>query len=189
MSKKREELLEQIWAAQDTAYDLMREYDSLPHSYGENVLYQAEAHLIDRIALHPGVTVTDLANMVRKTPSACSQLVRRLRDKGWVEQVRNTANNRQVMLRLTPAGEHVYRDHAAFDKQCQALTFRRLEGFTEAELAAYLGDKLSRCEVVLEEPADIAQAWAFVTCSYQTSNSRTVVYAKEVEGWDSRPSE
>ena len=119
-------------------YDLMSEYDSLPHSYGENVLYQAEAHLIDRIALHPGVTVTDLANMVRKTPSACSQLVRRLRDKGWVEQVRNAANNRQVMLRLTPAGEHVYRDHAAFDKQCQALTFRRLEGFTEAELATYL---------------------------------------------------
>lgn len=34
-----------------------------------------------------------------------------------------------------------------------------------------------------------AQAWAFVTCSYQTSNSRTVVYAKEVEAWDSRPSE
>ena len=67
-----------------------------------------------------------------------SQLVRRLRDKGWVEQVRNAANNRQVRLRLTPAGEHVYRDHAAFDKQCQALTFRRLEGFTEAELAAYL---------------------------------------------------
>lgn len=58
-----------------------------------------------------------------------------------------------------------------------------------AELGAYLGDKLSRCEVVLEEPKDVAQAWAFVTCSYQTSNSRTVVYAKEVEGWDSRPSE
>ena len=58
-----------------------------------------------------------------------------------------------------------------------------------AELDAYLGGKLSRCEVVLEEPADIAQAWAFVTCSYQTSNSRTVVYAKEVKRWDSRPSE
>ena len=80
MSKKREELLEQIWAAQDTAYDLMSEYDSLPHSYGENVLYQAEAHLIDRIALHPGVTVTDLANMVRKTPSACASCGTRA---GW----------------------------------------------------------------------------------------------------------
>ena len=58
-----------------------------------------------------------------------------------------------------------------------------------AELDAYLGDKLSRCEVVLGEPSDVAHAWAFVTCSYQTSNSRTVVYAKEVEAWDSRPSE
>lgn len=66
---------------------------------------------------------------------------------------------------------------------------KRTDFADAAELDAYLGDKLSRCEVVLEEPADVAQAWAFVTCSYQTSNSRTVVYAKEVEGWDSRPSE
>ena len=138
MSKKREELLEQIWAAQDTAYDLMSEYDSLPHSYGENVLYQAEAHLIDRIALHPGVTVTDLANMVRKTPSACSQLVRRLRDKGWVEQVRNTANNRQYMLRLTESGQALYRDHSAFSADCQQRTFDRMAEFTEEELALYL---------------------------------------------------
>lgn len=58
-----------------------------------------------------------------------------------------------------------------------------------AALGSYLGDKLSRCEIILEEPKDVAQAWAFVTCSYQTSNSRTVVYAKEVKGWDSRPSE
>ena len=66
---------------------------------------------------------------------------------------------------------------------------KRTDFADAAELDAYLGDKLSRCEVVLEEPADVEQAWAFVTCSYQTSNSRTVVYAREVEGWDSRPSE
>lgn len=63
-------------------------------------------------------------------------------------------------------------------------------GFADAaELDAHLGDKLSRCEVVLEEPTDVKQAWAFVTCSYQTSNSRTVVYAREVGGWGSRHSE
>lgn len=66
---------------------------------------------------------------------------------------------------------------------------KRTDFADAAALDSYLGDKLSRCEVVLEEPSDVAQAWAFVTCSYQTSNSRTVVYAKEVEGWDSRPSE
>lgn len=46
-----------------------------------------------------------------------------------------------------------------------------------AELDAHLGDKLSRCEVVFDEPANLAQAWVFVTCSYQTSSSRTVVNA------------
>ena len=66
---------------------------------------------------------------------------------------------------------------------------KRTDFADAAELDASLGDKWSRCEVVLEEPADVEQAWAFVTCSYQTSNSRTVVYAKEVETWDSRPSE
>ena len=65
---------------------------------------------------------------------------------------------------------------------------KRTDFADAAALESYLGDKLSRCEVILEEPADVEQAWAFVTCSYQTSNSRTVVYAKEVEGWDSRPS-
>jgi sortase B len=48
-----------------------------------------------------------------------------------------------------------------------------------AELNAYIGDKLSQCEVVLENPSNLTQAWAFVTCSYQTSNSRTVVYAAD----------
>lgn len=58
---------------------------------------------------------------------------------------------------------------------------KRTDFADAAALAAHLGDKLSQCEVVLEGPADAAQAWAFVTCSYQTSNSRTAVYAKEVE--------
>ena len=66
---------------------------------------------------------------------------------------------------------------------------KRTDFADAAALESYLGDKLSRCEVVLDEPTDIAQAWAFVSCSYQTSISRTVVYAMVVKGWDSRPSE
>ena len=56
MGTGREELLQRLWEAQDEAYDLMAEYDSLPHRYGDNVLYQAEGHIIDLIADHPGIT-------------------------------------------------------------------------------------------------------------------------------------
>ena len=90
----REQILKEIWNAQDEAYELMEEYDSLPHHYGEAILYQSEGEIIDLIAIHPGVTITDLGNILRKTASACSQIVRKLREKGWVEQTRNRENNR-----------------------------------------------------------------------------------------------
>ena len=61
MEQQREALLGQIWAAQDEAYDLMYEYDSLPHRYGAHILYQSEAHIIDLIGEHPEITVTELA--------------------------------------------------------------------------------------------------------------------------------
>ena len=138
MDEKRGELLGQVWDLQNEAYDLMCEYDAMPHRYGECMLYQAEAHMIDLIALYPDITVTDLANIMRKTPSACSQTVRKLREKGLVEQLRNTANNRQYKLRLTESGQELYEDHAAFSDDCQRRTFARLAEFSEEELALYL---------------------------------------------------
>lgn len=138
MNEKRGELLEQVWNLQNQAYDLMCEYDVMPHRYGACMLYQAQAHMIDLIALYPGITAADLANILRKTPSACSQTLRKLREKGLVEQLRNAANNRQYKLRLTESGQALYRDHSAFSADCQQRTFDRLAEFTEEELALYL---------------------------------------------------
>ena len=45
----------QIWAAQGEAYSLMTEYDTLPHYYGETVLYQAEAYIINHIGRMPDI--------------------------------------------------------------------------------------------------------------------------------------
>ncbi|WP_270913599.1 MarR family winged helix-turn-helix transcriptional regulator [Allofournierella sp. CML151] len=136
--EKRSELLEQVWNQQNQAYDLMCEYDAMPHRYGACMLYQAQAHMIDLIALYPGITAADLASILRKTPSACSQTLRKLREKGLVEQLRNAENNRQYKLQLTESGQALYRDHAAFSADCQQRTFDRLAEFTEEELALYL---------------------------------------------------
>ena len=138
MEQQREALLGQIWAAQDEAYDLMYEYDSLPHRYGAHILYQSEAHIIDLIGEHPEITVTELAAILKKTPSACSQIVRKLRAKGWVEQVRNAENNRIFNLYLTDSGQRVYQDHTSFNHRCQESTFRLLDTFSVQELEHHL---------------------------------------------------
>lgn len=138
MAQNKTKLLEQLWGAQNEAYDLMCEYDSLPHYYGEHILYQAEGHAIDLIGEQPGITITDLAGIFKKTPSACSQIVRKLRDKGWVTQKRNAQNNRIYNLFLSEAGTSVYKEHLAFSDVCQKITFDLLDIFSPEELAHHI---------------------------------------------------
>ena len=47
------------------------------------------------------------------------------------------------------------------------------------ELSEYMNSQVAESEVVLREVPEDRQVYAFVTCSYQTSNSRTIVYAIE----------
>lgn len=130
----RNEILEELWAQQDTAFELMTEYDSLPHHYGTDVLYQAEAYVVHEIGKNPNTTTTELASILNKTTSACSQIVKKLVSKGLVEQTRNENNKRVYNLTLTPDGERVYKDHIEFNKMCQGITFELLKEFTEEEL-------------------------------------------------------
>lgn len=138
MEKTREDVLGLLWAAQDEAYDLMSEYNSIVHYYGEEPLYQAEGMILDLVAAYPDITVTELARILHNTPSACSQTVRKLRDKGLVEQTRNRENNRLYNLSLTEEGQKKYREHQKFTQNCQMLTFQRLEGFTHEQLQTHL---------------------------------------------------
>lgn len=138
MVECRETLLKRIWDSQDEAYDLMEEYDSLPHYYGKMVLYQAEAYIVNWIGRIPNITTTQLAEQLNKTPSACSQIVRKLVDKGLVVQERNKQNKRVYNLLLTEEGEKVYQEHIAFNEYCQGITFDMLAEFTAEELETYL---------------------------------------------------
>lgn len=131
-------MLKQLWAEQDKAYALMEEYDSLPHHYGNYILFQAEGDIISLIAAYPGITVTDLSNILKKTTSACSQSVRKLCDKGLVEQRRNSTNKRLYNLFLTAEGEELSKAHQKFNRTSQKITFDLLSDFTEEELEHHI---------------------------------------------------
>lgn len=57
----------------------------------------------------------------------------------------------------------------------------RLSFGDQEELEEYMAAEEAESEVVLDEYRSGRQVFAFVTCSYETSNSRTVVYAMEVK--------
>lgn len=138
MDEKRYEVFCSTMNEVDRAYELMKEYDALPHQYGNYILYQAESHMIEHIGMNEGVTITKLAEKMGKTRSACCQMVRKLRDKEWVRQVRNEKNNREYNLYLTDEGKRIFKNHAEFDLRCYKRNFEGLRQFDYGELEKYL---------------------------------------------------
>ena len=122
----------------DESYRLMHEYDSMIHDYGTAVLYQAESKIIHLVGELPGITAVELSAILRKTPSACSQILRKLRQKGWIEQTRNADNNREYNLTLTPEGWAIYEGHNQFEQRCYKRTYKNLEAFSDEQLRIFV---------------------------------------------------
>ena len=133
----RETLCQKVMEVVDQGYDLMAEYDSLKHKYGNEIMYQAESKVIQYIGRHKSVTITEIANALGKTPSAYSQIIRKLKKKGWVEQVRNVNNNREYKLYLTETGWELFRDHEKFERYCYERAFKMLDEFSDEDLRIF----------------------------------------------------
>ncbi len=133
----RKQLFKELLNKIDISYDLMSEYDSMPRKHGGAILYQVESQLIQYIGKHPNTTVTDIATELKKTSSAASQMIRKLRSKGWVMQQRDEANNRIYHLNLTESGWDIFEAHEKFEQFCYQRTFEKLKECSDEELEAF----------------------------------------------------
>lgn len=121
----------------DEGCKYVEEYNSLLHDYNGIILYQAESQFIRKIGDKPGITITELSEYFGKTKSACSQLMYRMKRKGFLIQKRNQKNNREYNLYLTGDGETLYQSHKVFERACYQRTARMLDEFTTEELEIY----------------------------------------------------
>ncbi len=133
------EMIDQL----DEGCRLINEYDAIPHDYGTATLYQAESQLIHLVGEHPGITAVEIASMLKKTPSACSQLIRKLRKKEWMEQVRNEENNREYRLYLTESGWEIFKGHNRFEQACYRRSYGSLAEFSEKDFQTYI--EIQKC--------------------------------------------
>lgn len=136
--EERYALLCRLIESFDQGWKYVYDYNNLLHDYNGVVLYQAESQFIHMIGDKPGITITELSSLFDKTKSACSQLMRRMKDKGWLIQTRNATNNREYNLYLTDKGLEIYRKHEEFEETCYRRTARMLSQFSLDELEVYV---------------------------------------------------
>ncbi len=98
----------------------------------------------------------------------------RFSDRSYAE------GHREILVRTRADGE-VRKLHVVAVDVVDASSERVQVAFADDdERTAYLDQRISGSDLALEEPdLSASKVWAFATCSYQTSNSRTVVYAIE----------
>ncbi len=158
----RFELFLRLISVFDAGFDYTAAYDSVPHQYGDETLYQSEMHLLKEIGRAQEITVTELAASLKKTKSACSQMVHKLQSKGLLQQERNPKNLREYKLTLTPRGQQIFDAHARFERNCLRRSCRCLDDFSDAELETYIRVQEKLNEAFCKDVEDNQELYARV---------------------------
>lgn len=101
-------------------------YDRIPRKYGTDIeLYMSEMHTLDFIQKNEGTTVTNLADITKKSKSAITQLTNKLEKKGLIKKIRNDAYYKEVNLFLTESGKKTCTFHKSLDQKkfCKAVKY------------------------------------------------------------------
>lgn len=97
---------------------LMDQYQALPRDYGLGTyMSEVDVHSLSFIEKHPGMTAKELAQLTYRTKGTVSLMLSRLEADGFLEQRTNPKNLRERNLYLTPKGQFVCEQHAAYDRR------------------------------------------------------------------------
>ena len=109
MAKEEFLKLMEIWVR---ILNKMDAADAERRDYGTgDILSPAEIHLIQAIGTNPGMKVTGMAKHMGVTKGAVSQMVKKLESKGLAVKYSGAGNEKEVLLKLTPAGKTAQKGH------------------------------------------------------------------------------
>lgn len=134
---ERDEVISNLWDLGARYIEIAVENNDIPKFYGEIALSYTERRLLVIIGDVPGITITEMAAAIRKTPSICSQIIKKFVNYGWVEQIRNEKNKRIYNLQLTEEGKKAYQVYVGYSEKEKAEIITVLKKFRTEELEIY----------------------------------------------------
>lgn len=109
-------------------------YEKTPRTYGtDDLLYVAEAHLIDTIGKDEFLTATDIAKKTYKTKGAVGQTIEKLLKKDLVYKVPDVKDTRRHILKLTEKGKTVFEHHRLKDETIYGDHLKNLNEYSKED--------------------------------------------------------
>lgn len=162
MSLEKEAIVSEALNIMEEIVCIMREYDSMQHIYAGRKLYQTEAHMLEQIGNCPGINTSGLAKIFSKTASACSQIIKKLMQKGLITRNQMLGNSRIYQLVLTESGKEVYEDHCLLEAHYLNRDVKEFTDISIQEIRSFLkvSEKLRKCfKLDLEEQKEKLQCF------------------------------
>ncbi|MEG2394508.1 MAG: MarR family transcriptional regulator, partial [Ruthenibacterium sp.] len=145
-----DQIYAQLSPRADLLYSFVTIYDAYINElreYGTGTLINmVEVHTLTMIADKPGITVSELSVMWRRTKGAVSQNVSKLEKKGFIKRERDKNNAKIVHLFVTEDGKKLSMAHKLYDNMdimqtqrdlLQTCTIEEVDAFFKV-LKAYL---------------------------------------------------
>lgn len=112
--------------------------EEMPFTYGDGIkLTQREIHAIDAIGENPDANITQLAEMQGITKAAMSQMIYRLRDKGYVKKATAPESDRELRILLTSNGNSAFKAHKEYHAKRSGDFVDLLGDMDAVEFAAF----------------------------------------------------
>lgn len=93
----------------------VNELEKMPYDFGVGEkLYPSEIHTIQAIGHNSGINVTSLAQKLGITKGGVSQMISKLKKRGFINKVRSMDNDKEVLLILTGKGQKAFNGHEKF---------------------------------------------------------------------------
>jgi DNA-binding MarR family transcriptional regulator len=126
-SPAKEEVLHQIGRVCGSNYHRLREL------LDELGLYKGQPPVLQALWEQEGMTQSELADKLERSPSTITKMVQRMERSGFLERRPDSDDERVSRVHLTEMGRKVQSDVEAI---LQAFAAEAFDGFTEEELAS-----------------------------------------------------
>ena len=104
--------------------------------YGTGDIHTSvEVHVLEKIYLHPGITVTELAEITSRTKGAISQIVKKLIIKNLVMKSPKISGDRKQLLYATDDGMKLSKLHMEYDERHTIEFFAKVaENYSDKQI-------------------------------------------------------
>lgn len=89
-------------------------------------LSMTEVHVLVDVLENPGITVSDLGRMNKKTRGAISQMVSKLEQRNYLIKRVSDQHGKMLELYLTETGEQIAQEHSRYDVKALTATLNKL---------------------------------------------------------------